>query len=63
MTRELELFVYVIGLAGSSFPIDIENSKTVGHLKEVIKKKKAPELDNLAARSTDALQSRPECPQ
>ena len=36
MTAELTLFVYVIGLGYCSFCVDIERSKTVGHLKDAI---------------------------
>ena len=49
MTTELKLFVYVIGIAGSSFPIDIEQSKTVGDLKKAIKDEKPNVLQGVDA--------------
>ncbi|KAK2459307.1 hypothetical protein APHAL10511_008662 [Amanita phalloides] len=40
MAGKLRLFVYVIGLRTSSFPVIIESSKTVGELKRAILKEK-----------------------
>jgi len=45
---ELSLYVYVIGL-GSPFPVDIERSKTVGHLKEAILQKRPNALKGIDA--------------
>src|SRR6201996_2981542 len=49
MATVLNLYVYIIGLGSTAFPVDIESHATVGHLKDAIKEKKKPELDNLAA--------------
>lgn len=49
MATVLNLYVYIIGLGSTSFPVDIESHATVGHLKKAIKEEKKPELDNLAA--------------
>jgi hypothetical protein len=44
------LFCLVDGQTTSNaFPVEIESTKTIGHLKELIKTKKDPEFDNIAA--------------
>ncbi|KAF9405452.1 hypothetical protein BGZ76_006572, partial [Entomortierella beljakovae] len=48
MTNEITLFCIVDG-DSTAFPIDLAVSKTVGHLKDAIKKKKEPRFDDLAA--------------
>ena len=48
MTAELTLFVYVIGL-NHPFPVDIERSKTVGHLKDAILSKRPNALKDIDA--------------
>ncbi|EEY59530.1 crinkler (CRN) family protein, putative [Phytophthora infestans T30-4] len=35
------LYCAVVGVAGSAFPVDIDESKSVGHLKDAIKEKSA----------------------
>jgi hypothetical protein len=35
----------------SAFPVDIEDTKTVGHLKKEVKAEKQPELDDFAANA------------
>ncbi|KAG0222430.1 hypothetical protein BGW42_006607 [Actinomortierella wolfii] len=48
--HQLTLFCLVDGEATSNaFPVDIESNKTFAHLKELIKAKKAPRFDNIAA--------------
>jgi len=42
------IFCIVIG-GDSIFPIEIENNKTVGHLKNMIKEAQKPELDHIPA--------------
>ena len=49
MATVLNLFVYIIGLGSTAFPVDIESHATVGHLKDAIKEKKKPRLDHIAA--------------
>jgi hypothetical protein len=44
----ITLFCLVQG-ASTAFPVDIDSSLTVGHLKDAIKAKKAPEFDSWAA--------------
>ncbi|RAW25063.1 hypothetical protein PC110_g18519, partial [Phytophthora cactorum] len=34
------LYCVVVGVAGSTFPVDIDENKSVGHLKDAIKEKK-----------------------
>lgn len=48
MAPHLDLFVYIIGL-GSSFPVTIERSETVGHLKQAILKEKPNDLKDVEA--------------
>jgi len=48
MATEISLNCRILGLGGS-FPVDILPSKTVGHLKDAIKKKKEPVLNHIAA--------------
>ena len=51
--RDLELFVYVLGLEGSPFAIDIESSKTTDRLKDLILNKRPNDLKGVdAARLT-----------
>ena len=49
MATELKLFIYVIGIGGSSFSVTIQSSKTVDDLKKAIKEEKKPRLDHIAA--------------
>ncbi|EEY62084.1 Crinkler (CRN) family protein, partial [Phytophthora infestans T30-4] len=35
------LYCVVVGVAGSAFPVDIDENKSVGHLKDAIKEKNA----------------------
>ena len=54
MATEISLCCWIIGLDNANlFPVDIAPSKTVGHLKKLIKKEKEPELDHLAADRLD----------
>jgi hypothetical protein len=46
---ELTLFVYMIGL-GHSFPVDIQRSKTVGHLRKAILLENPNDLKGVDAR-------------
>ena len=46
---ELSLNVFVIGL-GNSFPVDIERTKTVGHLKQAILQVNPNDLKDIDAR-------------
>ena len=46
---ELELFVYILGLDGSPFPIDIESSKTTARLKKLILEEKPKTLKDVEA--------------
>ncbi|KAF9343282.1 hypothetical protein BGX26_005986 [Mortierella sp. AD094] len=48
MTNEITLFCIVDG-DSTAFSIDIIPGKTIDHLKDAIKKKKAPEFDDIAA--------------
>src|SRR6201996_8310561 len=51
--RDLELFVYVLGLEGSPFAIDIESSKTTDRLKNLILNERPNDLKGVdAARLT-----------
>ncbi|KAI0299587.1 hypothetical protein BC826DRAFT_995400 [Russula brevipes] len=47
-SRTVTLFCWVLG-KGSSFPVDIEDSKTVGHLKEEILRKNSNGLPGIDA--------------
>ena len=50
MPAEISLACWIVGLDdANAFPVDILRSKTVGHLKEAIKKKKEPILNHIAA--------------
>jgi hypothetical protein len=49
--NELELFYWVLHRSNMPFSVGIRESKMVDHLKKVIKKKKEPELDHIAAYS------------
>ena len=49
MATVLNLYVYIIGLGSTTFPVDIESHATVGHLKKAIKEEKKPRLDHIAA--------------
>jgi Crinkler effector protein N-terminal domain len=49
MATHLKVFVYILGLKTSSFPVTVERSETVGHLKEAILKKKPNQLKDLDA--------------
>jgi hypothetical protein len=46
MTQHLKLFVFVKGL-GTSFPVTIKRSETVGHLKQAIWKKNPNDLKHV----------------
>ncbi|KAI9460095.1 hypothetical protein F5148DRAFT_272422 [Russula earlei] len=48
MAANLDLFVYIIGM-GNAFPVNIERSMTVGHLKEAILQKKPNDLKGVDA--------------
>ncbi|KAG3123409.1 hypothetical protein PI126_g23723, partial [Phytophthora idaei] len=47
------LYCAVVGVAGSAFPVDIDENKSVGHLKDAIKAKNSddPTLKNIAAKN------------
>jgi hypothetical protein len=49
MSSHLNLFVYVIGPGSSSFPVTMERSETVGHLKKAILKEKPNDLKDVDA--------------
>ena len=53
MNDEHTIFVQCVQqngeLFGQAMPIDITGNETFGHLKEMIKEEKAPELDHIAA--------------
>jgi len=49
MATDLTLFVYIIGLSGSSFPVEIKSSETVDNLKKAIFKKKLNRLRGVDA--------------
>ena len=46
---DLELLVYVLGLAGSSFPVKLQSSKKVSDLKKAIKEEKKKRLGHIDA--------------
>ncbi|KAI9511687.1 protein kinase subdomain-containing protein PKL/ccin9 [Russula earlei] len=48
MAANLDLFVYIIGL-GNAFPVNIERSKTVDHLKKAIVREKPNDLKGVDA--------------
>ena len=54
MAAELSLNCQILGL-GNSFPVDILPSKTVGHLKDAIKKKKENALGGIDADQLEIL--------
>jgi hypothetical protein len=43
----LTLFCWILGVSDHPFPVDIEDSRTVGHLKEAIVKKKPAAFANV----------------
>jgi hypothetical protein len=45
--RPLTLFCWILGVSDHPFPVDIEDSRTVGHLKEAIVKKKPTAFANV----------------
>lgn len=48
--NHLTLFCLVDGeSASNAFPVEVESSKTIGDLKNLLKTKKAPEFDDIAA--------------
>ncbi|KAG2957489.1 hypothetical protein PC119_g27316 [Phytophthora cactorum] len=54
----ITLYCAVVGVAGSAFPVDIDENKSVGHLKDAIKEKKmyqfpADELQLFLAKKGD----------
>ncbi|KAG0247041.1 hypothetical protein BG011_002154, partial [Mortierella polycephala] len=50
MTNTLTLFCVVNGESTSNaFPVEIESTKTIGDLKELIKVERTPEYDDIAA--------------
>jgi len=49
MATELKLFIYVIGIGGSSFSVTIQSSKTVDDLKKAIKEEKKNDLKDIDA--------------
>jgi len=49
MATDLRLFVYVIGLSGSSFHVIIKGSETVGELKKAILKEVSNDLRGVDA--------------
>jgi crinkler effector protein len=49
MATVLNLYVYIIGLGNTAFPLDIESHATVGHLKDAIKEKKKNDLKDIDA--------------
>ena len=48
-TRPLTLFCCILDMSSRAFPVDILDSKTVGHLKEEIVKKNSNALANVDA--------------
>jgi hypothetical protein len=45
--RSLTLFCWILGVSDHPFPVDIEDTRTVGHLKEAIVKKKPTAFANV----------------
>jgi hypothetical protein len=50
--RNITLFCWILDVSVTAFPVDIEHSITVGHLKDAILKKKSPMFANV---DTDQL--------
>src|ERR1700761_4537007 len=49
MATVLNLYVYIIGLGSTTFPVDIGSHATVGHLKKAIKDEKKNDLKDIDA--------------
>ena len=47
--RTILLFCWILDVSHSPFPVDIDDSRTVGHLKEEILVKKSAMFANIAA--------------
>src|ERR1700761_3353239 len=47
MTKQT-FMIYILG-EDSTLPVEVDDSHLVGHLKDTVKLKKAPELDDIAA--------------
>ncbi|UIZ20347.1 hypothetical protein KXD40_000957 [Peronospora effusa] len=47
----IKLFLVIVGVKGSAFPVDIDTTESVGDLKDAIKAKKANALKNVGARN------------
>ncbi|KAG4037227.1 hypothetical protein PC123_g27208 [Phytophthora cactorum] len=45
----VKLFCALVGVAGSAFPVDIDENKSVGHLKDAIKAKKPNDFKDVDA--------------
>ncbi|KAG2965403.1 hypothetical protein PC120_g27235 [Phytophthora cactorum] len=45
----VKLFCAIVGVAGSAFPVDIDENKSVGHLKDAIKAKKPNDFKDVDA--------------
>ena len=45
--RIITLFCWILDVSENAFPVDIDDSKTVGHLKKAITKEKSATFDNI----------------
>ena len=52
----ITLFCWILDVSGSPFPVDIEDRRTVGHLKDEILKKKPNAFTNVDPDQLDLWQ-------
>jgi len=51
--RQLTLFCWLLEISNRSFPVDIEDDRTVGHLKDAIVKKNQATFEGVDAYELD----------
>ncbi|CAI5724393.1 unnamed protein product [Peronospora effusa] len=54
----VKLFLVIVGVKGSAFPVDIDTTESVGGLKDAIKAKKANALKNVGVRNLQLFLSK-----
>ncbi|UIZ20801.1 hypothetical protein KXD40_000989 [Peronospora effusa] len=54
----IKLFLVIVGVKGSAFPVDIDTTESVGDLKDAIKAKKANALKNVGVRNLQLFLSK-----